>query len=323
VSIGAFAALLAPSAHAYETDQLTLRAEPLADVLAAADAKMDELLDLAADATNEATACAADRDSTQQILAREIYRLTAKRTHVDPRGFVRGFGFGRYSGWLETAVAGRSFDAGDDVFGDVGLADSVIVGTVGTCSTVNLGGVLVGTDKIDHFLTEGYHYAVSSRWGRRPERGIRYGTRTENTIYGRLTSQTFSYADLRANWDGYLFYVGLLDEGSVLRQDEDGCVERVADFGWSQWVDWQYDEVYNPPVFTNAVQDAVSARLAAEADAYCESWDEWGPRYLEHVDRMLVDLPGYAGPRSPDRTDPWGLAELCGAPGASVATAGD
>jgi hypothetical protein len=42
----------------------------------------------------------------------------------------------------------------------------------GTNSTFRLNGVLVGSDKPDHFWDLGYAYARRSGWGEHPERGI-------------------------------------------------------------------------------------------------------------------------------------------------------
>lgn len=306
--------LLAHAASAYETDQITDRRVPLRDSREVANAKMDELIDAAVAETNRLTACSADDDRTRKVLARRIHAATSRRDHVEPRGFFRGFGFGEYSSWLEEApeIDRRTFPDRRDVFGGLAAPDSVVLGTVGPCSTINLAGVLMGTDKIDHFLAEGYHYASLSDWGAYPERGVRLGTTQERTYYGMMTSNAFSFADLRANWDGYLFYVGLLKEGSVVQRGEDGCVSRVRGFDWAEYVGWEYDEVLNPPILAPNVQEAVTQRLKSRRDQYCEGWSDWGPEVLETQWRKLVETPGYATAAAPERTDPWALRDLCG-----------
>jgi len=305
-------ALGAP-ARAYETDQLTDRHVPLLDARTVANAKVDEILDLAAADTNRLTACRTNDDKTRKVLARRIFRYTARRQHVPWRGPVRGFGFGTYSAWLESApIDLRTFPDRGDIYGGIAVPDSVILGAVGPCSTLNLAGVLLGTDKIDHFWTEGLHYAERSGWGERPERAIRFGTGTERSYYGMMTSNAFSYADLRANWDGYRFYVGLLGADSVLQRGEDGCVERVAGFDWAAWIDWEYDEVLNPPVFAPRVQAALEYRLKNRRDEYCDSWDAWGVGFEDHLHDVLAAEPVYVSGRAPARRDPYDLPGLCG-----------
>lgn len=316
VALASLVLVLAHPAGAYETDQLTDRHVPLVDAAPVANARVDEVLDLAAADTNRITECEADDETTRKVLARRIYHYTARRKRVPWRGPVRGFGFGTYSAWLESApIDLRTFPDRGDIYGGIAVPDSVILGSVGPCSTLNLAGVLLGTDKIDHFWTEGLHYAQRSNWGRAPERALRFGTGTERSYYGMLTSNAFSYADLRANWDGYRFYVGLLGEESVLRRDDDGCVQRVAGFDWADWVDWEYDEVLNPPVFAPRVQELLTYRLKGRRAEYCDSWSEWGPGFEAHLDEALATDPVYVRGKAPPRRDPYDLPALCGPAG--------
>jgi len=304
--------LLLVPALAYETDQLTERGVPLRDALDPANEQLNDLLAEAARLTNEETACAADADETRRVLGRHIFRLTSRETYVEGRNGLEGFGYGAYSAWLETApVDRRSFADCHDIYGRVGVGDSLVLAEAGICSTVLLGGVLLGTDKVDHFLGEGYAYAQVSRWGRRPERAVRWGTATERTFFGLLTSATFSYADLRANWDGYRFYVGLLEPGSSLTLAPDGCVELARPFDWSEWIDTEYDEVLNPSVYLPGVQEEVSLRLAEHRAAYCAGYDEWGNGLAERTVSALRSPLPYVASSAPPRVDPFQLDALC------------
>lgn len=313
--------LLLLPALAYETDQLTDRGVPLQDALDVANERMNTLLAEAVLRTNRETACEATQEDTRQSLARHIFRLTSRETYVEGRKGLEGFGYGAYSAWLETAaIDRRSFEDRHDIYGRVGVGDSLVLAEAGICSTVQLAGVLLGTDKLDHFLGEGYAYAQISGWGRRPERAIRWGTATELTFFGLMTSATFSFADLRANWDGYRFYTSLLAQDSVVTRNPNGCVELSRPFDWSDWIGPEYDELLNPPVYVDRVQEAVSVRLAEQRETYCRGFEEWGSGLPERTMAALDAPRPYVGPAAPRRVDPFQLGALCTAPATATTT---
>jgi hypothetical protein len=304
--------LLLPAALAYETDQLTDRGEPLEDVLDPANARMDVLLGEAVVRANLDTRCQGTDAQMRVALGRRIFQQTSRDTYVSGRDGLEGFGYGAYSAWLETApIDKRTFTDRHDIYGEVAPGEGFILSAAGVCSTIRLGGVLLGTDKLDHFLGEGYAYAEVSHWGEYPERALRWGTRTELTIFGMMTSSAFSFADLRANWDGYRFYSGLLGPDSEFRRTEEGCVTQSRPFDWTEWINTEYDEVLNPPVYVTRVAREVTARLAERRDAYCRGYEEWGVGLASRVLAELAGDPGYVWYGAPERTDPFQLDALC------------
>jgi uncharacterized small protein (DUF1192 family) len=80
--------------------------------------------------------------------------------------------------------------------------------------TINMWGVDLGFDKIEHFLQEGHKYykiAEGSRLrGRSGKEAVRaainWGQLSERTFYGLLVSGVYSQADLAANYAGMKFY---------------------------------------------------------------------------------------------------------------------
>lgn len=294
-------------ALAYETDQLTDRDEPLFDAGPVADAKMNRLLDQAVADTNLATKCTTDERATRDALARRIQEVTGGLTsRVPSRGFERSFGFGAYAAWLETGPVDRhEFAMREDIYGDVRLFESFALRIGGPASTIRIGDVLLGTDKIDHFLVEGYnYYRLAGDGGTREKYAVWYGTISEFTFYGYVGSQTFSFADLKANWDGYRFYEQLLSPSSVIQRGADGCVHRVANFRWEDMVNFEYDEVLNPSVYRPAIEERVKQRLYEERPMACARWLADLPEEL--------DRPAYAAEWAPERTDPYDRARLCG-----------
>lgn len=301
---------IASLAFAYETDQLTRRAEPLGDARDAANAAANVMLVEAMGRANTLTGCRAGEEWTRRVLASSIYAFTARSRYVPARGQLAGFGYGAFSAWVEQApLPRREFVDRDDIYEDLQPTESLVLGSVGVCSTIRVGDVLLGTDKLDHFWEQGYEYFVESRYGKRDDRALRWGVTTEKGGYGLLTSDVFSYADLYANWAGYRFYKELLTEDSVFRQDERGCVAMVRPFDWAEWVDDAMDEVLNPPFYDPHVRDAVRAHLAEEREAVCAGWDVADA--LRRRDAVLARRPEFVDASAPAWTDEIGLAELC------------
>ncbi len=304
---------LARAAAAYETDQLTDRDQPLADAAPALDAwTTRKLVDIAAD-VNAATRCEGSDARMQARLARAIHERLASKVHLDEHGLVRGLGYDQIMAFLEEnpTVERRSFHDRDDIYALAKPTEAPILAVVGPCSTVQLAGVRMGTDKPSHFVDVGYDYYRHSHKGRRPDRAVAWGTETERTFYGKATSSAFSFADLRANYDGYRFYAGLLGPDSPLQRDEDGCVELVSPFRWERWVDWEYDELQNPNTYTEGARKALLRRLADPAPALCAIADTLGPDFDAHLVQALTEPRPYVTDKAPPRSDPFRLKERC------------
>lgn len=298
---------------AYESDTLTERDEPLPDVTDELDDWVDTVVASAVEATNDRTRCRAEPDEAAQILAREIHERTAANELVNGRGGLRAFGFDQLSAYVEKGgVDHREFIDRRDVFGDVTFQDSPILKWAGVCSTVQVAGQLVGTDKLDHFFEEGFHvYRKAAETGELGP-GVIWAVRTENGKYGLETSEAFSYGDLRADYDGATFYGTLLDpEHGVAEVGDDGCLELTRPFTWRDRISWEYDEVLNPPVYTPEVQAAVTRHLEAHRDSYCASYAIWGGGYEEHLRQLFQQPLPYVTADAPVRTDPFRLDELC------------
>ncbi|MEQ1502025.1 MAG: hypothetical protein ABMB14_07325 [Myxococcota bacterium] len=303
---------LASVGWAYETDQLTERDRQLVDATAPANTAVRALLDRAIDETNHRTGCAGSDDAIRRVLADEIHRATSRPSWVWSRGVLRAPGFSTFSAALERSpeVDRFAFPGRSDLYGALTAWQSVILATAGPCSTFEIAGVRVGSDKFDHFLDNGWEYwRIVDRTGD-VDAAIAEGTRTERSIYGLLTSKTFSYADLRANWDGYRFYAGLLGPDSPVGRAADGCVAATAPFDWRAWVDPEWDEVINPPVYTHLVEQGVLRGLDRDREAVCAAravWDADGWREVA----LPAGAPPYVSGPAPARRDPWQLARLC------------
>lgn len=125
---------------------------------------------------------------------------------------------------------------------------------------LQVSGVVIGLDKLGHFLAQGYGYHVRySELTRVPE-ALRLaalrelGHETELRQLGLATGGVYSFADLAANWAGFIFFSALFDDVDVegdkhsryFIANGDGTYRRVRDFHWSEWIRPDWDEALNP-----------------------------------------------------------------------------
>jgi hypothetical protein len=138
---------------------------------------------------------------------------------------------------------------------------------------IKVGGEFVGPDKIDHFFDQGYSYWVKSNFGRDDLKAKSFGVDSEYGWYGLLSGGVFSYADLRANWGGYQFYKYLfLGEKSHLLVSDDGIVSIRRRFNWSEHIDWQFDELKNPCIYSKANTKKIYRYFRENQESYDETY---------------------------------------------------
>jgi hypothetical protein len=302
------------AASGYESDQLTARLHELDDARQLANATANEMLARAIARTNVMAAdadgtCRSDTATLSHELARNIREVMGKTTLIPSRGEQGIMYYGTYAAWLETGPIDRyTFTERNDIYSQVSFAENPIIATWAPASTIRLGDVLLGVDKIDHFWVQGHLYYEKAHQGERDEQAVRYGTRTERMKWGMMTTGVFSYADLAANYDGYRFYRDLLQPGSILQRDEDGCVVQVEGFDWGSVVDWRYDEVYNPPVYRQSIQREVEQFLTLNREEICAGLAEQGDWPTA---TNLSESPEYVYRTAPPRVDPFQLESRC------------
>jgi len=207
-------------AWAYESDQLTCRLAVVDDGFAVANAHADELLRRAAARANPQGARSAPTPALREQLAALVDREMGGLVPVPGHGAQPRMGFGAYAGWRESGPVPRHSHADrGDLYGQVPVRENLLLGVVGPASTVRLGGVLLGTDKVDHFWVQGYGYSQRSGAGLDPARAVEWGTSTEGGIWGVRTTGIFSHSDLSANHAGFRFYDSPRGPGSPLQRD--------------------------------------------------------------------------------------------------------
>ncbi len=136
----------------------------------------------------------------------------------------------------------------------------------GVGRTIRLAGALVGTDKLGHFFSQGRKYYLSHLAGLSDERVVGRGRRNERWIFGQLTTSVYSNADLVADYEGFLFYRSLFEDGIVpgkpaIVRFVAGHAEIARPFEWEDHVNDYWDEALNPshmsPAMARSIQGAI------------------------------------------------------------------
>lgn len=281
-------------AAAYEMDPYTWRERPLQDATAVANAHTDEILARAIARTNRQTGCALDDAATRSILAKAIERQT------DPD------------------VPIRLLPRHHNIYARVRLGENWALWLVDGCGVVRMGQVFVGTDKFDHFWDIGWVMFHRSGDGACPLDALLHSLSTEGNFRGFETSGAISYADLRANYDGFRFYVGLLGEGSVVQRGPDGCLVQTRPWDWSELVDRDWDEFLNTSRYTAGAQRGLDRWLADHGEAICaldEAARQVPPAHVPPSEYLVFEEAAATWGALPDgydqRIDPFRRAERC------------
>lgn len=139
---------------------------------------------------------------------------------------------------------------------------------------IEIDGVLVGIDKLAHFVSSGWRYRSAFLGARREGldtaaaelEAIRWGILEERTINGRLSTGVLSRGDLEANHGGLRFYLELCSEADPMLVLEHGHWTVVRPFDIRRYVGPEWDEGYQPSVYSGYRWRRVQPRLVAYCD---------------------------------------------------------
>jgi hypothetical protein len=157
--------------------------------------------------------------------------------------------------------------------------------------TFRVGGVLIGSDKIGHFLSQGRKFW--QRWQRsgNEQRAADTAARVEAGIFGGVTTGAYSNSDLVANYEGYRFYRSLFEDDVVAGKpailawkDQRWQVQRA--FDWADHVNEYWDEALNPNAYSRSLRHALRVRLGD----FCGDYSQAPERYRvdPHQDAFLT-----------------------------------
>jgi len=247
---------------AYETDQFTRRLEPLADATAVLDARVNESI---AEAARKHPA------PKQSRVVNAIYHDIGGIHWVD-----------KIERWAMKSdqVDRLTVDRYDSIYRGQPLWATRFAALFGVGPTIKVNGVLIGSDKLGHFISQGRKFWRRYQRYHDEARAAEQSAFTERALFGQLTTGVYSNADLVANYEGYRFYRSLFEDDivpgkpAVLRWERDHWVIQRA-FTFADFVNPYWDEALNVNHFDSILYPYMRQRLLT----YCTDYYTDPERY--------------------------------------------
>ncbi|MBI3544576.1 MAG: hypothetical protein HY075_14995 [Deltaproteobacteria bacterium] len=237
------------SALAMECDNFTGRDRPVKDALDVLNTYTNELLDAALAKANDT-----DKKCDRERLFRKLDRQLA----TTPVGIVEKWA--EHSKLIERLQDDPN--SPESIYNGFNGWKYPLLKASGIANSIRVNGHVIGTDKLGHFMAEGYKtYQLWSEEGGSLERAMGWGIRTEESYFGLLVSCIKSYADLAANYAGATFYWSIVDGKSPYFTCREGKFVRVRDFDWKDYVTDAWDEAINCSQFTRSMGATVLTNL--------------------------------------------------------------
>ena len=197
--IGLFLVLLSPlTAPAHETDQYTIRQIEIVDSTDVLNEGFNVMLADIAQSWNGGP----DR----RAFAKRVYKKMGGRHYID-----------KYERWARQnpEVPMIELPRNESIYQGGPFWSTRMVFFFGLGPVIRLNDELVGYDKMGHFLSSGWKYHKRYLQRRDEAQVIAMGQRFEAGVFGFITTGVFSNADLVANYEGYLFFRSLFEDGIV------------------------------------------------------------------------------------------------------------
>lgn len=272
-----------PAAGAYETDQYSNRLLPIRDSLAPLNDRVNRVL------ARAVATWSGPRDDWR--LARRVYWELGGLYWVD-----------HIERWAmdSPAIDKLPQNGHHSIFAGAGFLSTRVNFIFGVGNTIQVAGVLIGTDKLGHFFSQGVKYYGSHLRGDSDERVVARGELNERWLFGQLTTGVYSNADLVANYEGYLFYRSLFEDGIVAGKlaivrwvrDPSGHDRPTLQrpFDWQDHVNDYWDEALNPSFVETGLQHWFDRRLPLLCDEYRQNPPRFVPRDSERLERQYAKL---------------------------------
>jgi hypothetical protein len=244
---------------AYETDQFSNRDTPIAD--------STELLNARVNETIEEIVTGWSKGHDEMAVVSAIYHKIGGHHWVDK--LER---WAMQSDEIEKLATPRY----DSVFSGLPWYALRVTTFFGIGKTIRVNGQLIGSDKIGHFLSQGRKYYRRYRESLSEAAAAEHSAYTERALFGRVTTGSFSNADLVANYEGHRFYRSLFEDDivpgkpAILRWEEGGWVVQRR-FDWADHVNEYWDEALNINHFDALLYKHMHERLLSLCPQYWEN----------------------------------------------------
>lgn len=260
-------------AGAYETDQFNNRHQPLKDSTSILNHQVT--LAIASVITNP------HRGTEKMDIVDGIYYKIGGKHWVDK--IER---FAMESGEVERLDTPPH----DSIYSGHPIFATRVAGMFGVGPTLKINHVLVGTDKLGHFLSQGRKFY--RRWLKLGDesKAAEHSAYTERAIFGQMTTGSYSNADLVANYEGFLFYRSLFEDDvipgkpAILAWDQGRWIMQRP-FDWADHVNDYWDEALN----INHYDALLYTRMKTRFLTFCDSYREHPEVYVVRDEDVLKD----------------------------------
>jgi hypothetical protein len=268
-----FVLIVPASAGAYETDQFSNRNQVIAD----STSLMNRQVNLAI--AHAITGKYGPRDDMQVVNG--IYNKIGGKHWVD-----------KIERWAMETHELERLDTGshESIYKGHPIWATRVASLFGVGATINIDGVLVGTDKFGHFLSQGRKFY--RRWLRMNDesKAAKHSAYTERALFGQMTTGSYSNADLVANYEGYRFYRSLFEDNiiagkpPILEWKGDHWIMQRP-FDWSDHVNDFWDEALNVNHYDKILYPHMKERLLT----MCEDYLSTPELFVIHDEAVLQD----------------------------------
>ncbi len=256
LAAGLIALLLLAPARAYETDQFTHRLTPISDSTAVLNAKV-----------NAAISRVAERfrwGHDEVKFCYEVYQIVGGRHWVD-----------KLERWAMKSpeVEKISITRRQSIYWGHPPWATRVAFIFGIGATIKVNGVHIGSDKIGHFFSQGLKYYRRFLRSGSESKAAGQSRYTERALFGKLTTGSYSNADLVANYEGHRFYRSLFEDGitgdkpAIVRWEEGRWIVQRP-FDWADYVNEYWDEALNINHYDRVLRPRIAERLTEYCDDY-------------------------------------------------------
>ena len=258
---------------AYETDQFTNRLEPIED--------STDLLDERVNLSIEQAMAKWKGPRNDWKFVTAIYNDIGGRHWVD-----------KIERWAMNSeeVERLQPDRYDSIYRGHPIWATRVAAMFGVGPTIKVNGVLIGSDKLGHFLSQGRKFYRRYLRFLDESKAAEHSAYTERAIFGQATTGVYSNADLVANYEGLRFYRSLFEDDiipgkpAILRWTGEGW-EIQRPFTWRDHVNEYWDEALNVNHFDTLLYPYMHQRLLMYCPEYLEA-----PEMFEIEDEEALKL---------------------------------
>jgi hypothetical protein len=263
---------------AYETDQITNRLTPLAD--------STELL-------NEQVNQAIEEAVLDWIGRRDDWKVVTAIYH-DIGGHHWVDKIERWA--MDSNDVERLQPSGrQSIYQGHPLYATRVAALFGVGPTIKVNGQLIGSDKLGHFLSQGRKFYRRYLKYLDESKAAEHSAYTERALFGQMTTGVYSNADLVANYEGFLFYRSLFEDGiipgkkAILTWQDDGWVIQRK-FTWADHVNEYWDEALNVNHYDAWLYPHMKERLLKFCPDYFQAPELYTIQDEELLKQRYVDL---------------------------------